>query len=195
MSIEIINISKSFGNLKVLDNINMKFELHKTHCIMGPSGCGKSTLLNILMGIMEPDSGTVSGLQGKFISPVFQEERLCENLSALSNIRLASKERLDFSEVKETLEALLLYDCFKKPVRELSGGMKRRISLARAFLSKSDIFIFDEPFKGLDEDTKKKVMRYTKDICKDKTLIWVTHDPFEAEFIGGNIVRFSYGKS
>lgn len=194
MSVKIINISKSFGNLKVLEHINMELELQKTHCIMGPSGCGKSTLLHILMGIMEPDTGMVSGLQGQWISPVFQEERLCENLSALSNIRLASRERLEFSEIIETLEGLMLYDCFKKPVRELSGGMKRRISLARALLSKGDIYIFDEPFKGLDEDTKKEVMAYTKNRCKDKTLIWVTHDPFEAEFMGGNMVRFPYEK-
>lgn len=84
------NVSKSFGSKKVLQNLNLTIELGKISCIMAPSGAGKTTLLRILMGLEEADSGCITGLEGKRFSAVFQEERLCEYMTAVENIRLVT---------------------------------------------------------------------------------------------------------
>lgn len=178
------NITKKFGALTVLDGFSHEFPDGSFTVIMGASGCGKSTLLSVLMGTLPPDSGTVSRDDMK-ISAVFQEDRLCENLSVLSNLRLVLGRKADRGALVTELEAVGLSDCADKPARELSGGMKRRIALLRALLAEYDVLFLDEPFKGLDEDTKQSVMRYTKEKTTGKTVILVTHDKSEAAFFGG----------
>lgn len=122
MAIKIENLNKSYDGRRVLQNLNMELEEGKVTCIMAPSGKGKTTLLRILIGLEKADSGRITGIEGKNISVVFQEDRLCENLNVLSNIRLVQKEK---TEIREGLEAVGLLDCCHQPVRQLSGGMKR----------------------------------------------------------------------
>ncbi len=179
------NIIKSFGELTVLDGFSHDFSDGSFTVIMGASGCGKSTLLSILMGTLAPDSGTVTR-GGTRYSAVFQENRLCENLSALSNLRLVLGKSKNRFELINELEAVGLADAADKPVRSLSGGMKRRLTLLRALLAEYDVLFLDEPFKGLDEDTKQTVMAYTKEKTAGRTVILVTHDKTEAEYFGGN---------
>lgn len=123
-------------------------------------------------------------------SMVFQEDRLCENLSVSANIRLVrqkktwGRDQKEKKEIQEALESVGLAGNGDQQVRELSGGMKRRVALLRALYSDWDILFLDEPFKGLDEETKTQVMCYTKEKCRGKTVIFVTHERSEAEEMG-----------
>ena len=184
MAIKIENLSKSYDDKQVFQNLNMELEEGKITCIMAPSGKGKTTLLRILIGLEKADCGTVTGIKEKNISVVFQEDRLCENLNVLSNIRLVQKEKI---EIREGLEAVGLLDCCHQSVRELSGGMKRRVAILRALYAKWDILFLDEPFKGLDKETKERVIEFLRKSCEGKTVICITHEEKEAEALGAVI--------
>ena len=189
MPIELRNVCKSFGEKRVLDNVSFTLEDGRAHCIMSPSGSGKTTLLNIMMGLLEPDSGEVLGLEGRRLAPLFQEDRLCENLSAGANLRMVCPRGLAPSAVSEMLAHLGLPGAAHKPVRNLSGGQRRRVALARALLCGGDVYLFDEPFQGLDHDTRAMVMDVVRRNTQGKTLIFVTHDPAEAAFFGCEAVN------
>lgn len=180
------NICKSFGDHAVIKDFSHVFRAGTLTCIEGASGSGKTTLLNIIAGLTEPDSGTL--ILPEKTAYVFQEDRLCEDFSAVSNIRLVCKNKSD-SEIREHLNSLGLYET-KKPVRDYSGGMKRRVAIARAICYDADCLLLDEPFKGLDGETKKTAMDYVLKHTKDKTVICVTHDPSEAGYLGGETVYF-----
>lgn len=187
MDMVVSDLTKSFGANRVLDKFNATFPEHKTTCIMGPSGCGKTTLLNILMGLMCPDSGTVRGVP-QLKSAVFQEDRLCESFNAVANVRLVCDKNVDNSQMIKHLEGIGLKDSLKQPVSELSGGMKRRVAIVRAILAESDILFLDEPFKGLDEETKRATMQYVRDNTKGRTVILVTHNIDEARAFDAYLV-------
>lgn len=177
------NIGKSYGEKRVLTDFSHTFANGSFTSVMGVSGCGKTTLLSILAGLVKPDHGRV--LPADFQkSMVFQENRLCENLTVAANLRLLP-ERLSRAEISAELEKLGLSGLENDPVRTLSGGMKRRAALLRALLAKYDVLFLDEPFKGLDEETKRRVMEYCKEKTVGKTVILVTHDADEAAFFGG----------
>lgn len=181
-------ICKSYGSKQVLSHLSVTFPAGQVTCIMGPSGCGKTTLLNILMGLLSPDRGTVENRPER-LSAVFQEDRLCEDFSALSNVRLVTGKTLDDGEICRCLSALGLEGSAKQPVRALSGGMKRRVAIARAVLAEGELLILDEPFKGLDEATRKTVAAEVKRRTRGRTVIMVTHDPEEAELMGAEIME------
>ncbi len=187
--IKAVNIRKAFGDNVVLDGFSHEFSDGKVTAVIGRSGCGKSTLLNILMGLVQPDSGEVVFPEKRNISAVFQENRLCENLTASANIRLVTGKRLSKAEIASELAKVGLDGCENKPVRTLSGGMKRRTALIRALLAEYDVLFLDEPFKGLDMDTKQNVMTYCKDKIKGKTVVLVTHDMDECKFLADETVR------
>jgi NitT/TauT family transport system ATP-binding protein len=193
MSIILNNICKQYSGQIVLDHFSFEFQDNKSYCIMAPSGKGKTTLLHILMGLVNADSGIISGVDDYVIAPVFQENRLCENLSVATNIKMVCREKCSTPELTELLTRFLLPASMKKTVRSLSGGMKRRVALARALVSTrssgGNLFLFDEPFKGLDVSTKEAVMHIVKKSFEGKTAIWVSHDPDEAKFIGSEIVQ------
>lgn len=190
MEILLHGISKSFDGKEIFSKISMRFGPGGRYALMGPSGGGKTTLLNILMGLVPPDEGSVTDLEGRRLAPVFQEDRLCENLSVGANIRMAARGKLSPRKIEEALSSLLLPGVQKKPARELSGGMMRRVALARALLSGGEIFLFDEPFKGLDEETKIRAMEFSLERTRGKTLIFVTHDLREAEFMQSEVILF-----
>lgn len=187
-----INIDKQFGDNIVLKNFSHEFAEGKATAILGRSGGGKTTLLNILMGLLSPDGGEVVR-EGR-ISAIFQEDRLCENLTASANIRLVTGKRLSKAQIAEELAAVGLTGCENKPVRELSGGMKRRTAMLRALLTEYDILFADEPFKGLDEDTRAVVMRYFKEKTAGKTVVFVTHDSAESEALADEVLRLETDK-
>lgn len=181
-------IRKSFGDKVVLDDFSHEFAESGITALVGQSGCGKTTLMMILMGIISADSGELIGFD-KPISAVFQEDRLCENLTASANIRLVTGKRFTKSQIAEELCAVGLEGCAEKPVRELSGGMKRRAALVRALLAEYEILFLDEPFKGLDSDTKRVVIEYVRRKVVGKTVIFVTHDREECEMLAGSVVE------
>ena len=154
------HISKRYGDHVVLEDFSARFPAGQCTCIMGPSGCGKTTLLRIILGLEQPDHGTIQG-QVRPVSAVFQENRLFEDFSALSNAAVVCPKG-DRQEAPRHLTALGLADSLSLPVRALSGGMKRRVSIARAVLAPGPLLVLDEPFTGLDRTTKAAVLDYLK---------------------------------
>ena len=181
--IQVRNLSKSFGNKAVLQAFSADFPTGAVTAVMAPSGGGKTTLLRILMGLEAADSGTVEGLAGLRQSAVFQEDRLCEALNAVSNIRLVNPA-LTRGEAEAALSAVGLAGCGNQRVAEFSGGMRRRVAILRALLAQWDVLFLDEPFKGLDEATKRLVMADTRRRCAGRTVLLVTHDAREADALG-----------
>lgn len=190
----ITGLSKRFGKKQVLTGYDACFPAGRTTVVMGPSGCGKTTLLQILMGLLHPDRGHISGLPSRK-SAVFQEDRLCEDFSALANVRMACGKAVPEATMVSHLEHVGLAGSLNQPVRELSGGMRRRVAIVRAMLAPSDIVFLDEPFKGLDEGTRNLVMAYVSAQTEGKTVIAVTHSPEEAAALGGYLLRMDAGSA
>ncbi|MDR0434674.1 MAG: ATP-binding cassette domain-containing protein [Gracilibacteraceae bacterium] len=188
VGIEISNLYKSFGANSVLRGFSCRIPDGDAVYVAGPSGQGKTTLLRILMGLETADAGSLSGLAGKRFSAVFQEDRLCENLSAFSNVMMVVTDPLARDEVKNALRAVGLAGHEHRPARELSGGMRRRTAIVRALLAEYDILFLDEPFKGLDEDTRRTVAAFTREKSRGKTVIMVTHEPRDAESMGATLI-------
>ena len=158
-------LCKSFGEKAVLCNV---------------SG---TTLLRILMGLERADSGRIDGLNGLCISAVFQEDRLCNQLDGVSNLRLVTPA-IGRAEAANAMKAVGLSDCIGQPIRELSGGQRRRVAILRGLLADYDFLILDEPFRGLDRETKRLVMEDTRRRCMERTVLLVTHDAAELEVLG-----------
>jgi len=187
--IRLENISKAYGEKQVLDKLSLEFEEGQFHCITGSSGVGKTTLFRLLMELEQPDSGKISGLDTYSISAVFQEDRLCENLSAGANIRLVMPKHANKQTPAELLKAFALKDALHTPVRKMSGGMRRRVVLARALAANAEIFLFDEAFTGLDHENRTFVIAEVKRRLAGKTLLMITHDETEAEMLGATVSK------
>lgn len=183
MDITMNQVSKWFDNQEVIKEYSVTLQEGKLYCLMGPSGIGKTTLINMLMGLIKPDQGNIQGLRGKKLSVVFQEDRLIEHWDAIHNVLLVCDSTVTASTVEEEFQKVDLKDYADKPVKDLSGGMRRRVAIVRAILAKGDLLIMDEPFKGLDEQLKELVIEYVKGNARDKTAIIVTHDKLEAELL------------
>ncbi len=188
MNIVITDLCKSYGEKQVLQNFNATIEAGKTTALMGASGIGKTTLANILLALEQPDSGTITGLP-QHKSAIFQEDRLSENYSALTNVQAVCKNKADKEKAKNILCRLGLEKDLKTQVRSLSGGMKRRVALARALCAEYDFLVLDEPFKGLDEQTKEATMKTVKEMTQGKTVLLITHDKDEAQFFTDTIIN------
>jgi len=187
--IELKNISKAYEDKPVFENFNLKIKQNQTTILMGDSGRGKTTLLNMMMGLESPDQGEIIGLESQSVVAVFQEDRLCETLSVQSNIRLVLNSKQKAEAILNHLKSVGLEKEAATPVKNLSGGMKRRVAIVRAVMAPSDVIIMDEPFKGLDEATKLRCMDYIKHNSGGKTLVISTHDEREARYLGGNIIK------
>lgn len=192
MDIIVKDLCKSYGENKVLENLDAVIEKGRISCLMGPSGEGKTTLLNILMGLEKADSGVIENLPHNK-SAVFQEDRLCESFSAFTNVKIVS-DRLADQTIIAHLKQVGLGEAVNQKVSTLSGGQKRRVALVRAILAEKDVLFLDEPFKGLDEDTKKIVTDYLLSNTADTTVIMVTHDVDEAESLGAKVLNLKDGK-
>lgn len=171
---DVRNVYKAYGGRPVLTDVSFTAGVGVT-ALWAPSGAGKTTLLRILMGLETPDSGTLTGTDARW-SAVFQEDRLLEGLDAHGNLRFALGSDYRRAEAEETLTALGLRDVGTKPVRDWSGGMKRRLALARALLARSDAIALDEPFTGLDQDSRAAAAACIARAAKMKPVLLVTHD-------------------
>ncbi|EGT3616254.1 ABC transporter ATP-binding protein [Clostridium perfringens] len=192
MDIKLINIEKSFNNKKLYNNFSLIFEHKKVNCILGKSGCGKSTLLNIISGLEEFQLGEIIGVPSK-LSYIFQEDRLIEWKSIYRNMELPLlkfyKKDKRREKIKKILKELELDDYIDNFPKELSGGMRQRLNIARALLYEGDLILMDEPFKSLDEDSKENVIKIFNEVHleKNNTVIMVTHDIKEALDLADNI--------
>lgn len=182
------HLCKRFGEHTVLDDLTMEFPNGEITCLMGASGFGKTTLMNILLGLVKADSGTISDLPER-VGVCFQTDRLCEQLSAVENVRFVTGNSVPREEIAEHLSRLGLAESMLQPVSELSGGMRRRVCLARAALCGAEAIFLDEPFKGLDVQTRLIAMDYIREFSSGKTVLLITHESAEAEYLGGKILH------
>lgn len=185
----ILHCSKAYSGQPILQDISFTVRDGEFLSILGPSGCGKTTLLRIISGLLPPDCGTVYGQEGTRFSAVFQEDRLCGNLTAAANVRLACGEFRSAGEISEAFAAVGLSGCENRLAGELSGGMKRRVALVRALLAEGGAVLLDEPFKGLDESTKRQAVEFSREMLRGRTAVLVTHDRTEAEALADEVIE------
>lgn len=155
---------------RVLENVSKVYEPGMTYYLTSSSGSGKTTLLKLLAGLTKPDSGSLSAPGA--ISMVFQEDRLCMDYSALKNVEMIVG---DAKRAAEALKRLLETEDLEKPCSHLSGGMKRRVALVRAMEAQSQVVLLDEPFTGMDADTKARAEEYISEMQQGRTVIIATH--------------------
>ena len=187
---KIQHLCKSFDGKVVLDHVSLTLESGGTACLMAPSGRGKTTLLRCIAGLEAPDSGQITDLPER-IAYVFQEDRLCDGFSAVDNIRLVTGKALGEGEIRRHLEELGLAGSLDQPVRELSGGMRRRVVISRAVCFGADLLLLDEPFKGLDDEARQQTADYILRHRGAAAILCVTHAREDAAALGGaDIVTF-----
>ncbi len=177
--IKLSDISIRFGEKQVLTNFSTQLPDRGVVLLSGESGIGKTTLLRILCGLTQPDSGTITGLETRKVSVVFQEPRLIEHLTALENVSLVS----DRKTAVRLLTDLNLEKEMNQRAAKLSGGQKQRVSLARAFSFSDDVVLLDEPFSGLDDQNKLRAARL---IRTAQLALVVTHDATDAELLSAD---------
>ncbi|MDO5774858.1 MAG: ABC transporter ATP-binding protein [Spirochaetales bacterium] len=206
--LEISGIKKSFDGTTVLNDISLKIEDSEIVSILGSSGGGKTTLLNIILGLLQPDSGSVvfngnditnTPMERRGFNIVFQDYALFPNLTAYKNIVYGLRNYPDRSS-KEEIEALIdlldLREHLNKKIDQLSGGQKQRVALARTMVMKPKILLLDEPLSALDGVIKESIKEKIVTIAKEfhLTTIIVTHDPEEALTISDKVLILNKGK-
>lgn len=179
-SIRLKECTFSYPNEVVLDSLQAEFDAGEIWAVTGASGSGKTTFLKTLWGLKKPDIGELSGIQ-QIRAGVFQENRLFEEFTAIENVFATGSCVYDRETVEEAVLELLPKESFTKPVKEYSGGMKRRVEIIRALLSDSDVILMDEPFAGLDDATKEVAIQFIEKYRCGRTLIFATHGKTEIE--------------
>lgn len=172
MEIRVEGLCKSYGGKPVLTGLTAVFREGVT-CIAAPSGTGKTTLLRLLLGLERPDGGTITGADCRWAA-VFQEDRLLEHLSAPANLRFALGEVP--REAVSVLSHLGLSPADARPIRAWSGGMRRRLALARALLAPAEALALDEPFTGLDGENRARCLELIRRAGEEKPVLLATHD-------------------
>ena len=171
--LKIDSVRATYENNTVLNDLSYTFEDKNKYALIGTSGIGKTTLLNILCGIRKADGGTVISDYSR-PSYIFQDPRLFPWMTALENVELVCNDK---ERAKDILLSLLKdTNALKNFPNELSGGMKQRVSIARALAYDGDIVFMDEPFQGLDAETRQEVRKLVFESLADKTVIMITHD-------------------
>ena len=189
MLIIIQKLSKSYNGMPVFQNVDLQLEEGGIYCLLAPSGAGKTTLFRILMGLEQADEGKIFGLPAGPVAVVFQEDRLCPSLTAQKNIQMVHPV-ITGEELRQELLALLPEESLDKPVCEFSGGMRRRVALMRAMLAPGQLLLMDEPFTGLDEDTRESAMEYVLTHRRERTLLFTTHHVEEAIRLGATLIQW-----
>lgn len=187
MGITLNQVTFGYQNTPILQNCSITFPSNGKFCIYGPSGCGKTTLFRLICGLEKPSSGNIILPQNGTFSVVFQENRLLPWKTALENIKLTAKSD-DFAKDMLTLMELNAYADFYP--HNLSGGMQRRISIARALAFDGDFLLMDEPFSGIDSILKEKISRYILNLYKDRLILLITHHMQEAELFHMTKISF-----
>ena len=214
--IEIQDLSKSFGSLHVLDKISINVSVGENLVVFGRSGTGKSVLLKCIVGLLKPDGGKI--LVGdknvvdfsteelnkfrKSLSFLFQGAALYDSMSVRENLEFPLKRNFNFTrdeigtKVMKTLELVGLEEAIDKMPSELSGGMRKRIGLARSIITEPALMLYDEPTTGLDPITSKEISVLILDLQKKlkMTSIVVTHDLLCAQIIADRAIMLNDGK-
>ena len=173
---EFKNVGFSYGEKTVLENFSFAINSGEATAVLGPSGFGKTTLLELAAGFLKPQKGEITPFEGS-ASFVFQEDRLLPWCNALENLTAVNIEK---SRGLEYLEKVGLSDSADKYPEELSGGMCRRLAIARALAFGGEVFFFDEPLRGLDIRTSAEILELIRKEISGKTALIITHNPAEA---------------
>jgi ABC-type nitrate/sulfonate/bicarbonate transport system ATPase subunit len=202
MKVAVRNINKTFGSVRVLDNIELDVTAGEFVCLLGPSGCGKSTLLNIIGGFVKPTDGTVSIDEEPVTGPdprrifVFQERGVFPWLTVEQNIGFGLFNQTEAEKrerIAHYVQLVGLRGFEQSYPRELSGGMKQRLEVARALAVNPDVLYLDEPFGALDSITRLQMRRELLRIwhAERKTILFVTHDIEESVQLADRVVVLS----
>jgi len=215
IALELIDVERSFGKQQVLKKVNLVVREGTTTVIVGPSGQGKSVILKHMLGLLKPDKGQVlvygrdlSRMNKRQLKEVrkdfgvlFQNVALFDSMNVFDNVALPLRERTDAGEaeirenVEEKLALMDLAEMGDKYPAQLSGGMKKRVGLARALVMKPRIVFFDEPTTGLDGEESREIIELIKRLQGDgHTIIMVTHSREIAEECADRVVRMEAGK-
>ena len=198
--IKLVNVSKFYTvekeTIKVLDGIDLEIPANKITIILGRSGCGKTTLLRLVSGLETFEQGEILGSEGNKNAYVFQEDRLMPWLNVKKNITFGiHKKDIDDAKVEKIIQTVGLDKFSNAYPRQLSGGMKQRVSIARAFAYNPDFIMMDEPFSALDlftrEQMQNELLRINKTL--NCSILFVTHSIDEALTLGDKIVILEKG--
>lgn len=200
--IEFRNVTKAFGERKVLDDLSFSVEKGEILAVVGPSGTGKSVTLKHVVGLLEPDAGSVTVDSSARLGYLFQGGALLAWLTVAENVALPLEEMTDLSDaeidkrVREALEAVDLVDAADRYPAEISGGMLKRAGLARAIVREADVILYDEPTSGLDPVTAARIHRLIRDLNRTRgvTSVLVTHDLESALQFADRILLLTAGR-
>lgn len=214
--VDVQNVRKSFGNFVVLDDVSVKIAKGENLVIFGRSGTGKSVLLKCIVGLLSPDKGTIKIMDKdvsklnikelnelrKKISFLFQSAALYDSMTVKENLAFPLIRNYNFTtseiekKVERALEHVSLKEAINKMPSELSGGMKKRIGLARAIITEPELILYDEPTTGLDPITTKEISHLIRVLQNElnMTSIIVTHDLMCAKIISDNAIVLNDGK-
>jgi iron(III) transport system ATP-binding protein len=205
--LEVRQVEKTFDKKEVIKNISFEVNDGEILSLLGPSGCGKTTLLNMVLGILQPDSGQIIydgqditnvRMEDRGFNIVFQDYGLFPHLDAYQNIVYGLRNKPGVSteqEVEDLIELLDLKEHLNKKIGQLSGGQKQRVALARTLVMKPKVLLLDEPFSALDGVIKESIKQRIR-LIADKfhlAMIIVTHDPEEALTLSNRILIINQG--
>ena len=186
------NLYFSYGDQPVLKNVSIELTGDQPVVLLGGSGMGKTTLLRILAGLMKADSGSIEGIdKNTRIAVMYQEDRLFLHLTVYKNLKLirpgVTREEAVGLLAQLNLDAAVL-DLLP---RELSGGMRRRIALARALFFEADVVLMDEPFQGLDVDTRRMALTAVKQWTQGRPTLLISHEPEDGPALGAQMLNIA----
>lgn len=191
MSIAFEHVSFGYGAQPVLADVSFTLPDAGVVCLFGESGCGKTTVLRLLGGLETPQSGRITGLSGRRVAAVFQENRLLPWASVVENVRLPLTGPDASARAADWVERVGLREAAESFPASLSGGMQRRVALARALAFAGDLLLLDEPFTGLDAGWTERVCAQIREVYCDRPVVLVTHQPEEAAALGAMVWRVS----
>ena len=192
--LELKDISVRYDGKSVLSGCDLSLGDGERLALMGPSGCGKTTLLRVALSLLPPDTGSVSGDPGR-TAAVFQEPRLLPWRTAAENVNVVLSDTPEtMPEALSMLERVELSDAVEKYPAELSGGMQQRVSIARALAFRPDLLVLDEPFRGLDDELRGRMVSLLNTSLQSASLLLVTHSEEEAKTLGCRVLRYQDGR-
>lgn len=191
MMLTVEHVSKTYSSVEVMTDFSLQLKAGEIVCLLGPSGCGKTTLLQMVAGLTKIDSGRIIS-QSRRLAYVFQEDRLLAHKTVLENICFVRQEQ-DLREANRLLDEVGLKGFENSYPANLSGGMKQRCAIARAFYYHSDLLLMDEPFKSLDYSLRIELIRQLLSLWQSRqtSILFVTHDIEEALLLGHRLIVLS----
>lgn len=175
-------ISKQYHGKQIFKQFSYVFEKGKTYLLLGTSGIGKTTLIRMILKLETLDEGNITYIEPIKTAVVFQNPAFCDDLSVWINLKMVCKNPQQIQKIAQLVKKMGLNIDLRQKIQTCSGGERQRIAIVRALLVESDLLIFDEALKQLDQKTKDQVMDVIQKECQDKTILWVTHDESERRY-------------